>query len=820
MKTRELFFYFSLFILSAAVLTLELAQMKLFAFSLQFFVIHIVLSIVLLGFGIGGSLFSILRIKSEEFLTKCASILLFILPVTILATTYYFCIIAPKINIFNPRGFLKLVILVSVLTVPYLIAGLITAIFFTIKIRNIGTTYFYNLIGSAVGCIIVFPLLRSIGMESLILFLCALLFLAYLLFQLSVNQNLFDKKTLGKINIPQGLSVLFGISLLLAMPVSKKIFSAPPDANDQFATIKRELERIENRPVNPSLEFAKWDAAGKIEIYDFPGNYLSLPEPIPLKWYCQDSGAGSILFNFGSDLQNGKRFFEQTIYGFPYSLTNNPKALVIGLGGGVDIQTALYFGAKSVTGIEINKAAVEAVGGPYSDFVGNIYHRDNVKIHVMDGRTFIWKNKEKFDIIQITGADTKNFWSTNALALNINFLYTIESFQDYLNSLNDNGILSITRFEFDLMRLAPIAVATLKKMGIENPEKNILITFQGIWGNIIIKKTPFTDTEIKIIHDKIDQHNTNPDLWADVKWFSVIGFGLNKPYEIKYEPAMLSDTSIENDYLKLFRAAAKNEEKKFLDTTHHNFYPTTDDNPFFFMQVRFKHIFSPQAIYVKIYIIFTLLILIMACIFSVVPLFFINRSGLKTRGAFFLMIYFFMIGVGFMFIEIGLMQLLTRFLGNPGYAVSIVLFAILLFSGIGSYFSERIDKKDTLIKSAISLFFLYLIILVFILNPILNKMIAADMFIRAIVVILILAPIGFALGIPFPSGLSLLKDKGYNFIPWAVGVNGFASVFGSLTFILLVMAAGFKISLICGGAIYLAALLSAVIYIKMVQKNS
>lgn len=813
MKSKQIFFNLSLLFLSVVILALEIAQMKLFAFSLQFFVIHIVLSIVLLGFGISGTFYSILRIKSEESLKKISEILLFLLPIIIFMSTKYFCWIAPKINVFEQGGFIKLLILVSILTVPYLFIGLILAVMFTLSIDRIGITYFFNLIGSAIGCIIVFPILRTLGMEVLLLLLCSLLFFSYSFLKISFKQEFLKDKGIIYIGF------IFGILLIILTPFAKSVFNFPPDANDQFSSIKKEIERIEKKEITPTLEFSKWDPAGKIEIYKFPGDYLKIPDPIDVRWYCQDSGAGSILFNFGDDFQKGKRFFEQTIYGFAYTIAEKPRTLVIGLGGGVDIQTALYFGAPEVEGVEINKAAVEAISGPYNDFVGKIYNRPNVKIHSLDGRTYIWKNKNKFDLIQITGADTKNFWNTNALALNINFLYTIESFTDYLNSLNNNGVLSITRFAYDLMRLAPIAVATLREMGIPNPENNIIITYQGIWGNILIKKNAFTPEEINKIYKHIDEHNSQPDKWVEVTWFNLIGFGLDKAFELNYEPNYLNKPEIKNQYADFFRAVQKGEEQKFLDSTHNNFYPTTDDNPFFFMQVRFRDIFSKQAIYIKIYVIFTILVLLVAAIFSIVPLFIFSKGGLKTEGSVFLLIYFFTIGVGFMFIEIGLMQILTRFLGSPLYSVSIVLFTLLLFSGFGSYFSNKFANKSKLVTIAITLFAIYTLIFIFGMKPLLNSLITTNLFLRGIFVICLLAPIGFALGIPFPSGLSLLKEKEKNFIPWAVGVNGFASVLGSLSFILLVMGMGFKISLIIGCIVYILAMVSINLFKSNLQKH-
>ncbi|GAB4322970.1 MAG: hypothetical protein Kow0059_18220 [Candidatus Sumerlaeia bacterium] len=811
----------SLFVFSACVLALEVAQMKLFAFSLQFFVIHIVLGIVLMGFGISGTFFSLSRrLKSPETLARTACWSLLAFPASIVLTTWYFCWIAPRVaDVFhhNPHYLLpNLITLLSVLTIPYFFAGLALAAVFTLMIGRIGLTYWFNLAGSAIGCLIVFPLLRGLGMEMVLMVVCLAAFASSLLMWRAFSESgVWRDEKQRRVFV--ALSSLVGLLLLGGLIAGPGVFRFPPDANDQFAIIKRELEKREGHPITPKRLFAQWDPAGKIEVYEFPGTHLTLDEPIPILWYCQDSGAGSILFNFGPDFQKGARFFNHTIYGLPYTLLNRPKVLVIGLGGGIDIQTALFFGAEHVTGIELNAAAVEAVRGPFSDFTGGIYHRPDVQIHTIDGRTFIWRNREKFDLIQMTGADTKQFWASNAMALNINYLYTVESFDDYLDSLAPNGVLSITRFTYDLMRLASIAVETLRRRGVEHPERHIAVIFQGAWGNILIKNEPFTADQLAALRARIQTHNSNPDQWVRLTWFDVMGFSFNTPLVPEYLPDDLNrpdDEAVPYFNREFFAAVSDRREREFLDALPHNFYPTTDDNPFFFRQMRFSEIFAPQGLYVKIYIYFILFVLVLAGLFCLYPLYRFKRRHLRTRGAPWLLLYFFCLGVGFMYLEIGLMQNIARFLGNPGYSVSVILFAILLFSGVGSYWSGRFGGKWAVIRAAVLALAVYMTVLDLALRPILNQFIVNSLTLRALVVIVLLAPLSVAMGMLFPSGLSLLQGEGGKFIPWAVGVNGFASVLGSLTYILVVMALGFKISLLIGVGIYLLALVSIAQFVR------
>lgn len=817
MKYRPIPLLLSLFLLSVCILALEVAQMKLFAFSLQFFVIHIVLGIVLMGFGISGTYFSISkRLKSEENVMRVAAFSYFAFPVTVLLTTWYFCWIAPKIDVFQAYGFSNLLTLVSLLTVPYFFAGLALAALFTLTIDRIGRTYSFNLAGSAIGCLIVFPLMIHLGMAPLLLLVCAAAFGAFLSLVFAIEPS---PKGLTKSQKTKYLYVgLAPFVLMLALlPFADRVFQFPPDANDQFAIIKRELEKREGRAIEPILKFSKWDPAGKIEVYDFPGTHMTLDEPIPMLWYCQDSGAGSILFNFGGNYERGSQFFRHTIYGLPYTLLQQPKVLVIGLGGGIDIQTALFFGAKSVTGIELNAAAVEAVKGPFNDFVGGLYNRPNVAIHALDGRTFIWQNKEKFDLIQMTGADTKQFWASSAMALNINYLYTVESFNDYFDSLAPHGVLSISRFTHDLMRLTTIAVETLRQRGVEDPSRHIAVIFQGVWGNILVKNEPFTSTELAKLRAHADAHNADKSRWVNLSWFDVMGFSFANPFILEYMPddsAKPDDDEVTYYDRALMIAVANGDMNSYLDTTHHNFTPTTDDNPFFFRQMRFSAIFSTEGLYVKIYLIFILIVLLIAAVFCLFPLYKFKRRHLRTRGAPWLLLYFFSIGVGFMYLEIGLMQNIARFLGNPGYSVSVILFAILLFSGLGSFWSGRFENKWRVVVGASLTLAVYMLILIFAMRPILNAFIVNSLTLRAVVVVVLLAPLSVAMGMMFPSGLSLLQSEGRKFVPWAVGVNGFASVLGSLTYILVVMALGFRLSLLIGVGIYLMALVSMGLFVR------
>ncbi len=781
-----------LFLISFATLVLEIGQMRLFAFSLQFLLTHIVLSIALLGFGISGTLFATQTLKGIQAyqLVILASFIGFSL--SVVGANVFFSVVSPRVNLMLISFLPWVVLALFVLAIPYFFAGLAICAIFTKEAERINLCYCVNLIGSALGCLVIFSLLSPMGMERLLLFVAVVGCVAGGVYAFSFSRAM-----------AAGCALLAVIGVLL-FPQSAAIFPFQADNNDQYARIKQGLQAQGN--FHETHEFVAWDPAGKIDIYSFRGEVFHFPERVEVKWFCQDSGAGSILYNFGPGYKKGRQFFKHTLCELPYLLLDKPKVLVIGLGGGIDVQAALYHDASEVTGVEINKAAIEAIEGPFAEFVGDPYGKSNVTIVHTDGRTFAWKTEERYDLIQMTGADTKTFWTSNSLALTINYLYTVEALKDYLRHLTPGGILSIVRFDLDLMRLSSIAEEAMRQLGIAHAERHVMVVFQGIWGNILIKTTPFTSEEIQRIQVYIDSHNADPTKWINIPWYDQIGFSLEKPFEFTYFPG----TDQQNLYVDFFRAVAAHREDDFLARQHNRLTPTTDDNPFFFMQAWWRHLLMPGTLYLKVYLGFILSVLFFSFIFIFLPLFISIRPGGQLVSWANFLVYFFAIGVGFMFTEIGLMQKLGIFLGHPSYAVSITLFALLFFSGLGSMTAQGLfpHKKARLIMFSIGGYALYLALWLLGHGALLRAFIPSGIEVRALVVILSLAPLGFCMGMPFPSGMALARKRDLHLIPWAFGVNGFASVFGSLSFVLVVIGFGFTISLLIGMGVYLIALLS------------
>lgn len=781
-----------LFLISFTTLALEIGQMRLFAFSLQFLLTHIVLSIALLGFGMSGTLFATQTLKAIRAYRRVILCSFIGFSVSVVGANVFFSVISPRVNLMLISFLPWVVSALFVLAVPYFFAGLAICAIFTKEAERINLCYCVNLIGSALGCVVIFSLLPPMGMERLLLLIAVVGCVAGGIYAITFSR------------ISAAGCALLAVTGVLLLPHGAAIFRFQPDNNDQYAAIKRGLQAQGN--FSEVHEFSVWDPAGKIDIYSFRGEVFHLPERVEAKWFCQDSGAGSILYDFGPGYEKGRRFFEHTVYGLPYLLLDKPKVLVIGLGGGVDVQTALYHNAREVTGVEINKAAIEAIEGPFAEFVGDPYGKPNVTVVHADGRTFAWKTKERYDLIQMTGADTKTFWTSNALALTINYLYTVEAFKDYLQHLTPGGILSIIRFDVDLERLSSIAEEAMHQLGIAHPERHVMIVFQGIWGNILIKTTPFTSEEIQRMRLYIDAHNADPTQWIHIPWYDYIGFSLEKPFAFTYFPGAAQ----QNWYTDFFRAAVEHREDEFLARQHNRLTPTTDDNPFFFMQAWWSHLLKPGTLYLKIYLGFILCVLFFSFIFIFLPLFVSKYQHIQLASWANFLVYFFAIGVGFMFTEIGLMQKLGIFLGHPSYAVSITLFALLFFSGLGSMTAQGLfaEKKARLIMFSIGGYVFYLALWLLGQGILLRAFIPSGIAVRALVVILSLAPLGFCMGMPFPSGLALARKRDLHLVPWAFGVNGFASVFGSLSFVLLVIGLGFTVSLLIGMAVYLVAFLS------------
>ncbi len=780
--------YSVLLILSIATLALEVLQLRIFAYSLLRSLSHIVISIALLGIGIGSISIAVVRRINKIKEEKLLAYLFLGFSISVLVTHIIFAYYFKQIN--QDYNFPRLWLFSIIFSIPYIFFGATLTFIFKKYVQDVPKLYSINLIGSGLGCLIPLFALRPLGAEKLIIVISLMGALGALFY-------IFD--TSKKVIVA---AIAYTIFLLVSIQYSNVLFDFKPKPHGGLSKVMNVAKA--NR------EFSKWDPLGRIEVYTFDKDfsYMFLPDAVPIKEMFQDGDAGSVLLNVREDKYDYTNFFNGSVFSLAYQLRKNPDTLVIGLGGGPDILRALHFKSKEITGVEINRTTVKLVKETFKDFVGDPYGKENVTIVNMDGRYFVRTDNNKYDIIQIAGADTDTSNLTSgALAVSENYLYTTQAFKDYFTSLKNDGVFSIIRFgPREPMLIISTAVAAMRERGIPDPYKNFIVVKQAICVNVLIKKEPFNLNEINTIKGFVERINATVDN-IRVPVNDVIGYEAINKAEILYLPIV--NWNNKNSFTEFMNSIRSDEEAKYISDFPSNIAPLTDDKPFFFQYEKPENIlkYKNSVIYnlfktvVQIFIFSILLIFL--------PVYLLRRKHTRIRYNFNYIVYFFSLGMGFMFIEIGLIQKSVLFLGHPTYSFIAVVFSILLFSGLGSLASGFFKKDDfKLIVISMTAVIVLTLVYLFYMDDIFNVLLPQNTSFRMIVIGLFLSPLGFAMGIPFPKGIQMVNARDVNFVPVAMGVNGVASVLGASSSVPFAMILGFPAIFLTAAAVYLVGLIA------------
>jgi spermidine synthase len=481
--------------------------------------------------------------------------------------------------------------------------------------------------------------------------------------------------------------------------------------------------------------------------------------------------------------------------------------MVIGPGGGNEIFVAHSMGAARIVGVELNPAMLDATYRTYADFSGHLYGTSNARAVVSEGRAFARSlgSEEKFDIIQMSGVDTWAGLSSGAYVLSENFLYTTQAFQDFYAHLKDDGILSIGRFRLDppreSLRLVSVALQALRELGVARPEEHVAALSFGtsFMGRLLVKRSPFSPSEVKLLQREVERAGGGGELY--------------------YAPGAVHD----NPYSRLAVSFAARKEQAFFEEYPYDVTPVTDDRPFFFEYYKWSRLFRDLAHPgtggqvganrpVGLIILGGLLaqVGLLVLVFVLAPLWLFRKDGMKVPRWGSAVLYFSCLGLGFMFVEIGLMQRFVLFLAHPAYAIPVVLATLLVSSGAGSLVAASLPfESEQRLRLCLTTVAVLLVVLLAILGPLFDACLGLPFAARVIVAVSILIPLGIVLGMPFPLGIGRVGANHPHLVPWAWGINGGMSVLGSILAIMIAMGTGFSWVLLGAAGLYLLALVAA-----------
>lgn len=751
----------------------------------------LVISLTMLGFAFSGAILS-RRLKLfldnlNDAVSVCVSS--FVISLVFSGALFYHIPLGTQIvssRLQFLQNFTSYMLLALLFAVPFAFCGFILGALLSLKKFPTNRIYFFDLLGSSIGAMIILPALILLGVEANIL----LLLWVFLI----VSTILFPPTRV----MPRWIGYGTFLFLILSSFFHANLFKMSYPEGSMLS--------------RSTIEHIAWDPIARIEVLKEPENVL---HPDTFRFPCLIGGDMEFIRQFKKSItQNNFAFtfaieyngdvntlkgIRETIYSAAYipDSVSNPRAVIIGVGGGFDILTALYYRASEITGVEINAATIKILNDTYKDYFNNWVSNPKVNLVHEEGRHFLSQTDKKYDIIQLSGVDS--YAGTAALAniFSESYLYTEEAMSLFFSRLSENGIINMMRLEFgyyaprEMFRALTTAVGVLRKKGIQNPAEHIvmLTSSEGHYTAMLIKKSPFNHKEISRLRD-----------WASGnKYFNISACpGMDEKHAFAYQRFL----SLGNPIM----------EKRVILNYPFNVVPAVDDKPFFFRHSYWWHLFAKDPIIrgsipVLEYSLIVLFLLIgfasVLCIYM--PLRGLIKATRKHRDVKRYGIVVALIGIGFMVIEISLMQKYGLFLGHPNYAISVVLASLLFSTGIGSIYCRSILLKLGKIRYVSYILVLTVVAVHFFVLPHLLSFISISFILKIILVFFLIFPIGICLGVFMPATLDRLKEIDASFVPWAWGVNGIFSVISPIICIGLSVTFGFSFVLFCSLPIYLAA---------------
>lgn len=797
----------AIFLVSASALIYEIGLTRIFSTSQGYHFAFMVISIALLGIGAGGAVVTMVGGRwsvaggetgssIHSFLSTLSALFSVVsLPAFIAANNILF---DPVKAAWNRPEFLKIMAQYLILSLPFVISGMILAAAYRSMSDKVHTLYLADMAGAGIGCIMVLYILSKSAGEGAVIASAVLSLAASLVF-LSASD-------------------LKGKTLLLPI-ITKVLVLMAVLSSSRFLEIKmspyRELASALNFPGARVVETI-FSPSGRMDIIDSPavrsapGLSLAYQSPLPPQLGFTVNGGGlSTVTERKSDLS----FLHHLPSSLPYNLKKGVSAFIVNPGGGMEALSAIEKGAKEVSGSETMGIVIKAMKGPLSEFSGNLY--DELKIRHGYARDVMRESGRSFDIVQVPLTDTLGSSSSGFMGFQEEYNLTVEAFTAYFKHLKKDGLVSASIYLLppprqELKLLATIAEALEKTENEKVELKNRIIAIRS-WGviTILAKNGTITDPEIKSLK------RFCADERFDLVWYP----------GMKEDEANIYNRFPEPLYYRLFKTILEGDRERFYREYIFDVRPATDDRPFFgqtFKMTRVKETYESvgrkwgiliEGGYLLPWVLAQSILASIVLIIS--PLFFSHlfprHSGERVRGVLLsTTAYFSSIGIGYMFIEISLMQRMIPVLGEPIYAVSAVLFTLLIATGTGSRLSGHFRITERYPVRAILAVPVLIIIYLAFMGLAADKIAAVPIVMRFILTFLLFFPLGIVMGMPFPTGVSLLGRKLPNLIPWAWCINGSFSVISSVLAMMVAMVWGFSTVHILAAASYLVAWLTLI----------
>jgi len=731
--------YVCIALVSAAALFFQVAQTRLFSSSYGYHLTYLVISVSLLGVGSGATLSGVFDRRSRR---PSLSTLALAAAASALAALFLETHIDPGLA-------LPAAILVAYVAgaLPFVFASWIVVRSLREAPSRAGRLYSVDLAGAAAGSLFAFAALPSLGAPGL--------------YGVSACLSALAAVVIAGPRLRPVVGVVSAFALTVALTLNGDAMAPPQSGPAKRPVYGTNITHLETR----------WDPHARVDVIHYEGlpagalylNFIdpayTAPRPDAAFMLLDQSAATQILDGSG-DLS----VLRASIIAAPYELLSRPHVLIIGPGGGIDIQNALVHDASQVDAVEVNRAVSSLMRGPLSDYNGHVYSAARVNVVEDEARSYIRRSADRYDLILMTVVDSYAALASGAYALSESYLYTAEAFHDYLGHIADHGVLAVGRFyrepPIEMLNTAALGVEALRGRGVADPLAHIAVLRYLDFGLLIVRDDAFDASSAAAIRRFAADHH----------------------FTVAFDP--LDRTG------------------PFAEGLAGTPVPATDDRPFFFANpgtnVPIAYLILFGALIPAVVLSWGLLLLPLRRVMGAALVTSIGRRTTVQALA---------VGFGFIAAEIVLLQRLTLYLGQPALALAVGLAALLVGAAAGSAASARarIGVSRAALASAIVVTVAFLAF-----DRIAAATLPWPLLARGATACVVSIAIGLPLGSVFPSVIASAGAHDDGLVAWAWAVNGAASVIGSILAVVAALTIGFTgVGFIAAACYILAVLPSA-----------
>ncbi len=778
---------------TVATLMYEILLTRIFSVTLYYHFAFMAISIAMFGLTLGGIVVYLhpAYARASDALRLMGRSSLFFSVWMILGIVIH--LFVPFHAEFSLRGLASITLTFASLSAAFVYGGICVCLALTKFPSNVSGLYAADLAGAATGCVVliaVFKLTSGPGAVFVIALFAALSSAAFLFRER--GERLFRTAVI----------VCAALALLV---VASAFATGRGSPLLDLIWVKGDIEGAH--------VYETWNSFSRICVLGDPGVPISPVDegtsptyPTNTAVYALpltiDADAETTLTAFSGDF-NTVKYLKYDVKEIVHYIRPNSRVLIIGAGGGRDILAALAFDQPSVQAVEMNQDILSTLNRKFGDFTGHLDRNPRVTFINDEGRSYLARSRQKFDIIQASFIDTWAATAAGAFALSENGLYTIEAWKLFYSRLTPRGVISFSRWFVpghpqETYRLTALAATTLEQVGIRNPREHMILVrnawrhshsrFQGGAATLLVSLSPFSDADVGTIESL-----------ASRMQFSIV-----------LSPRQAADPIFAD-------LASGRDFHDVIARVRWKIDPPTDNQPFFFQMGKIGDLFrltprsrSTNEVTDAAHLLGTLLLIVtgLTVLCIVLPLA-VTVAPARWAGIWPDALYFAAIGMGFMLIEVSQMQRLMIFLGHPTYALSVVLFTLLLASGLGSFTTKGAADSSLRRGGAFRLGALLTALCAFgiLTQPVLLRFESSTTPIRIAVGIGILFPLGFLMGMPFPLGMIAADRKNSRLTPWLWGINGGTSVCASVLAVVISVYAGISAAFWTGTAWYAVALI-------------